>query len=274
MSAAPSNLQWDPEYQKVVAELAGVPLPQAQTAHDLRANTDLILRFAFSRVSPAPSVVQTVFHFTSKDGASLAITRFAPPTTAPGPGPAILYIHGGGLVAGSVPITSPAIAATAEKIDRPIFAVSYRLAPEHPFPTPLDDVYAALEWLRTNAATHGIDPARICVYGASAGGNLAAAVALLARDRGLTPPIAKQLLVYPMLDDRTKLATDSPLTALLTWTLRNNEIGWEAYLGGVDKTKVPSYAVPARMDDLSGLPRTYIDVGGCDLFAGEDIAVC
>ncbi len=153
----------------------------------------------------------------------------------------------------------------------PMLVVDYRVAPEHPHPTPVEDCYAALRWLTENASALGVDRTRIAVMGDSAGGGLAAGVSLLARDRG-GPPIAQQLLIYPMLDDRTQ-TPDPQLLPLLTWTYDDNVTGWAALLGdsaGIDA--VSPYAAPARATDVSGLPDTYIDVGDLDIFRDEDIA--
>jgi acetyl esterase/lipase len=153
--------------------------------------------------------------------------------------------------------------------------VDYRIAPEHPHPTPVEDCYAALRWLAEGAATLGVDPARIGVMGDSAGGGLAAGVCLLARDRG-GPPVAAQLLIYPMLDDRTH-TPDPALLPFLTWSYDDNITGWAALLGdkaridGAGTGAVSPYAAPARATDLTGLPDTYIDVGDLDIFRDEDI---
>jgi acetyl esterase/lipase len=153
----------------------------------------------------------------------------------------------------------------------PMLVVDYRIAPQHPHPTPVEDCYAALRWLADNAAKLGVDPSRIGVMGDSAGGGLAAGVSLLARDRG-GPPIAQQLLVYPMLDDRSH-TPDPQLLPFLTWTYDDNVTGWAALLGDSAGTDAVSpYAAPARVTDVSGLPDTYIDVGDLDIFRDEDIA--
>lgn len=146
----------------------------------------------------------------------------------------------------------------------------YRLAPEYPHPAPVEDCYAGLVWLSTHAQELGIDPARIGVVGLSAGGGLAAGVALLARDRGLSPPLAKQILFCPMLDDRN-VETDSASLPLMTWSWDDNWTGWNALLGkAAGSDSVSEYAAPARAKQLHGLPTTYIDVGSKDIFAKED----
>ena len=178
------------------------------------------------------------------------------------PGPALLWIHGGGYVIGSAQQDDELCRRFARVLGVTVVAVDYRLAPEHPYPAPLEDCYAALTWL---AALPAVDPARIAIGGASAGGGLAAALALLARDRGeITPTL--QVLAYPMLDDRSGSTPEHPNYRL--WGPKSNRFGWAAYLGNAD----PKVAVPARHDDLSGLPPAWIGVGTHDLFHDEDVA--
>lgn len=146
--------------------------------------------------------------------------------------------------------------------------MEYRLAPEHPFPTPPEDCYTALEWL---ARQPDIDAGRIAIGGQSAGGGLAAALALLAKERGEIRPVL-QLLSYPMLDDRTTTRTDIDMRRLRIWSPGSNQFGWRAYLGHATADgNVPPLAAPARYDDLSGLPPAWIGVGTNDLFHDEDV---
>jgi acetyl esterase/lipase len=178
------------------------------------------------------------------------------------PGPALLWIHGGGYVIGSAQQDDDLCRRFARDVGVTVAAVDYRLAPEHPYPAPLEDCYAALTWL---AALPAVDPTRIAIGGASAGGGLAAALALLARDRGEITPIL-QLLAYPMLDDRSGSTPENGNYRL--WGPKTNRFGWAAYLGNSD----PKVAVPARHEDLSGLPPAWIGVGTHDLFHDEDVA--
>lgn len=177
------------------------------------------------------------------------------------PGPALLWLHGGGYIIGTAQQDDALCRRFTRELGITVAAVDYRLAPEHPYPAPLEDCYAALTWL---ARLPAVDPARVAIGGASAGGGLAAALALLAHDRGEVTP-ALQLLAYPMLDDRSGSRPDNPKYRL--WSPKSNRFGWKAYLGTAD----PKVAVPARRDDLSGLPPAWIGVGTNDLLHDEDV---
>jgi acetyl esterase/lipase len=205
------------------------------------------------------------------DGAQVRVNLFQPEGAAQ-VRPAIVHIHGGGYVLGTADMTNAANAATALKLDCVIVSVDYRLAPETPFPGPLEDCYAALSWLHACAPELGVDPLRIAIAGESAGAGIAAGLALLSRDRG-DAPICFQSLVYPMLDDRTTADHTSPYAGEFVWNATSNHFGWAAYLrsapGGAD---ISCYAAPARARNLSGLPPAFINCGALDLFADEDIA--
>jgi triacylglycerol lipase len=183
--------------------------------------------------------------------------------------PAYLHLHGGGFVLGMPEINDGSNRDIADRQRCFVLSVDYRLAPETRHPGPLEDCYAALAWLFANAATFGIDTARIAIGGESAGGGHAASLALLARDRG-EYPICFQLLDSPMLDDRT---VTPPAYGEYTWGAAQNRFGWAALLGcEPGSAQVPAAAVPARAARLDGLPPTFIAVGAIDLFADEDIA--
>lgn len=186
--------------------------------------------------------------------------------------PALLWIHGGGYVAG----TAAGEAAIAQQIaleqDCVIVSVDYRLAPETRFPGSLEDNYAALKWLYAHAAELGVDPARIALMGTSAGGGHVAMLSAAARDRGEVP-VLFQLMLSPMLDDCTGSTRQPPPgVGELVWTAESNRFGWSSFLGvPAGSRRVPDGAVPARRVDLRGLPPTYIGVGSIDLFVGENI---
>jgi acetyl esterase/lipase len=190
------------------------------------------------------------------------------PATQSNPAPALLWIHGGGYVLGTPAQDDYLCRMVADQVGAVVVAPQYRKAPEHPFPVPLDDCYEALQWL---AARGDVDPGAIAVGGASAGGGLAAALALLARDRGEISPVF-QLLSYPMLDDRTATRTDLDERNARLWNNKSNRFGWTAYLGrGPGEPGTSSLAAPARSENLAGLPPAWIGVGTCDIFYGEDI---
>jgi acetyl esterase/lipase len=186
------------------------------------------------------------------------------------PLPCVVSIHGGGYIVGSYVDDDLRHDRWCPRLGYVGVAVDYRLAPETPYPGPLEDCYAALVWVHANAGPLGVDPARIGIGGFSAGGGLAAGLALLARDRGELP-VAFQQLVYPMVDDRRATPTSS--WAVPVWGPGSNTLGWSCYLGdrfGTDD--VPPYAAAARATDLEGLPPTFVGVGTLDLFCDEDVA--
>ena len=186
--------------------------------------------------------------------------------------PCIFHIHGGGYVIGSVDAQEAQHRGMAATLGCVIVTVDYRLAPETVFPGAVEDCYAALSWVFAAAADLGIDPERIGVMGESAGGGLAAGLALLARDRG-ERQLAFQHLIYPMIDDRTCTRPDPhPHAGEFIWTPAHNHFGWAALLGvEPGSAGVSPYAAAARAEDLTRLPRTYIATGGLDLFLEEGL---
>ena len=192
------------------------------------------------------------------------------PTGVTEPRPIVYSIHGGGMVTGTHRWGMPL--DWAGELGLVVVSVEYRLAPEHPHPAPVEDCYAGLLWTAEHAKEIGGDPDRIVLAGGSAGGGLAAAVALLARDRG-GPCAIGQMLMSPMLDDRNDTPSAHQMAGLGVWDRTSNETGWSALLGEARGTAdVSPYAAPARADDLSGLPPAFIDVGSAETFRDEDVA--
>jgi acetyl esterase/lipase len=192
------------------------------------------------------------------------------PTNVPAPMGAILHIHGGGYVIGTPDAEDLENRQFATDLGCVVVSVDYRLAPETPFPGPAEDCYAALVWLHDHAAELGVDPARIALKGESAGGGLAAGVALMARDRGEVP-VVFQCLTAPMIDDRPA-AEPHPYVGEFVWSRDSNRFGWAAYLGQEPGSAgVSPYAAAARATDLAGLPPALIVTGGLDLFLEEDL---
>ena len=184
--------------------------------------------------------------------------------------PCVYSIHGGGYVIGSCDTDDPKFDRWCQQFDIVGASVEYRLAPETPYPGPLEDCYAGLKWTVENAERLGIDQSRIGITGTSAGGGLCAALALLIRNRGEFQ-VQFQLLDCPMLDDR-QMTPSSQAEGLIIWSRASNTFGWKSYLGELyGGDDVPYLAAPSRADDLRGLPEAYVCVGGADGFRDEDI---
>jgi acetyl esterase/lipase len=204
------------------------------------------------------------------DGAHLDLSWYQSSTAEP-PGSAVLYLHGGGFIVPLLPVYDPIMRTYTKATGVPMLVVDYRVAPEHPHPTPVEDCYAALCWLAENADDLGVDPGRIAVMGESAGGGLAAGVALMARDRG-GPALAQQILMYAMLDDRMVGPDPHLPPEYLVFDYDDNRTGWGALLGHPrSSAEVSPYAAPARATNLSGLPEAYVDVGTLDILRDENI---
>ena len=182
--------------------------------------------------------------------------------------PGILYIHGGGMILGDIEANELTAAMLCEQVNAVIVSTGYRKAPEDPHPAQVNDCYAALNWMASHAGELGYDAQRLAVYGGSAGGNLAIATAMMARDTS-GPEIALVVAPYPMLDDRNELPSTHEITEVGIWDRAGNVEAWAWFLGG---KPADAYAAPARATDLSGLPPMFIDVGEMDLFRDEDIA--
>jgi acetyl esterase/lipase len=188
-----------------------------------------------------------------------------------GQGPGIYYVHGGGLIFGTRFTGLSTAVDWVDRLDVVAVTIEYRLAPEHPYPAAAVDVEAGWAWLRAHASELGAEPGRLVIAGASAGGGLAAGLVLRLRDGRAPLPVA-QLLMYPMLDDRNETGSSRQIVGIGVWDRISNETGWNAYLGeGHAFADGSGYAAPARADDLSGLPPTFIDVGSAEVFRDEDI---
>ena len=204
------------------------------------------------------------------DGSDLIVYSYRPANIGPD-SPAMLFTHGGGMIMASAEAYHATVSAYARDLGIVTLSTEYRLAPEYPFPIPLDDVHTAYRWLLTQAGPLGIDPKRIAVGGDSAGGGLTAALCQRVLDAGDPPPVF-QLLIYPMIDDRSSIIPAPEDRGQLLWTQGSNLFGWTSYLGRKPTLdSAPDYAAPARRADLSGLPPAWIGVGALDLFYDEDL---
>jgi len=208
-------------------------------------------------------------HVSGPDGD--VFVRIYQPTDRPATLPALVWIHGGGYVLGSVERDDLLARHLAKVAQCLVVSVEYRIAPEYPSPAAAEDCYAALKWLATHTSELGVELSRIAIGGASAGGGVAAGLALLTRDRAEVE-LTFQLLIYPMIDDRNVAPASETRPDTYVWTRENNLMGWQAYLGrepgGEDASP---YAAASRATDLSGLPPAYIPVGELDLFLNENI---
>ncbi|MBV1691425.1 alpha/beta hydrolase [Novosphingobium sp. G106] len=185
--------------------------------------------------------------------------------------PAILFTHGGGFVTGTALSSVASLQTLCKELECVAVSVDYRLAPETTFAGSIEDNYAGLKWLHTNAAQLGVDNRRIAVMGESAGGGHAALLAITARDRGEVP-LCFQCLIYPMLDDRTGVSRQMPShVGNIVWTAEKNRFGWESFLGVKPGGRSVPGGVPARVSNLAGLPPAWIGVGSIDLFVDEDV---
>jgi acetyl esterase/lipase len=278
------SYELDPELIPAMAALAGqaaaAPAPPRGDWKALRQAGEVGQAYLATLVPPSSGVQTATFHATTGDGASIELRWYTKTSQAgaepasqlvAGPGPAVVYAHGGGMVLGTLDLYDELVSWYVDRTSVPFLSVGYRRAPDEGTGTTLaQDVFAGLAWLLAHAGELGVDPARVAVMGDSGGGAPAAGAAILARDRGIA--LARQILVYPMLDDRNQ-TPDPDRAAYLTWTYDNNHTAWSAVLGdqlGADG--VPPVAAPARLADYASLAPAYIDAGDLDIFRDEDIA--
>jgi acetyl esterase/lipase len=268
---------FDPQIAPVMAAFAEraktAPPPAARGDwKTLRAATDGLLTHLATQAPQFRDVELKKLSCKTKDGASIELRWYSKKSAggaSASAGPAVVYAHGGGMICGNLEMYHPVVAQYVSQSEVPFLAVEFRYAPEHPGTTPMDDTFAAVQWLRENAREMNVDPARIAIMGDSGGGGIAAGVALLAREHKV--PLVRQILVYPMLDDRNT-TPDPALAPFTTWTYDANYTGWQALLGDKLGAKdVSPISAPARTTDFTGLAAAFIDVGELDIFRDEDM---
>ena len=246
------------------------PLFRKDTLRDVRAP---MLAKAVAALPADTATVSVETLSVPGEGAAPQVRVLAyRPTQMSGPSPALLHLHGGGYVVGSPERKGAEHRRLAVDLGCSIYSVDYRLAPETPYPGAVEDCYAVLRWLHENASRLDIDTGRIGVLGESAGGGLAASLALLVRDRGEFT-LLFQHLISPMLDDRTAVRPKAnPWTGEFAWTPEDNAFGWSALLGpALGGSEVSPYAAAARAHDLTGLPSTYLAIAALDLLLDEEL---
>ncbi|CUR56106.1 Alpha/beta hydrolase domain-containing protein [metagenome] len=251
----------------LAAEAGPAPTTPRGDVHALRTLVNTALAAIESVEAESPHVTFVDHSIAMSDGAVIAARWYTKAGSRPGS--AVLYVHGGGMIAGSVELYHRFVARNVDVTGVPFLSVDYRLAPEFAGTCLVDDAYAGLVWLVEHAAELGIDPTRIAVMGDSGGGGVAAGVAIAARDSAIL--LAKQILIYPMLDDRN-VAPDPHLSPMASWTYDNNFTGWSAVLGDdLGSDRVSPLAAPARLENFDDLAPAYVDVGDLDIFRDEGI---
>ncbi len=246
-------------------------LPAVGDWQGLRELSHAWMAWTDTLIAPYPDgyadVAVRTEHVDSADGTTVELRWFTKAGTRPGS--AVVFVHGGGMISGTLDLYDAVVARYVQATGVPFLAVDYRIAPEAQGATAAQDALAALGWLHQHAERLGVDARRIGIMGDSAGGGIAAGAAILARNVGVH--VAKQVLIYPMLDDRT-VVPNAALEPFLTWRYEDNVTGWGALLGrDVASGPVDPVVVPARLDDVAGLPPAYIEVGELDIFREEDI---
>lgn len=257
-----------PELREVFAVMPGMPITQ-ESIEGIRAG--IAQQISQLRSSSSPNVETTEKFVPGTEGNPEVRVLIHRPKAQTDVLPGIYYIHGGGYILGTAEMFSSGCEHYAEQFNCVVVNVDYRLAPEHPYPAPIEDCYSGLKWFAENATELNVDPERIVVVGASAGGGLTAALSLLARDRK-GPKIAAQFPLYPMIDDRCNTPSNEEITDERVWNGIGNRAAWDMYLGDFkDADDVPIYAAPARAEDYSDLPPTFTCIGDLDPFRDETI---
>ncbi len=257
---------YDPELRTLLAGLPPMPELNQETLPLLRP-------YASAPIEPllaGRAVTRREVTIPAPDGARIPLSIIRP-AGAGSTAPCVYWIHGGGMVMGDRYSQLDIPLEWLDRLGAVVISVDYRLAPEARGTTPVDDCYLGLTWAAEHAGELGVDPSRLVVAGASAGGGLAAGVALLARDRG-GPAIAAQVLIGPMLDHRNATVSSRQFAGTPgVWTREMNAFGWHSLLGHLGADEITAYLSPALADDLAGLPATYIDAGTAEVFRDEDV---
>jgi len=236
-----------------------------------RACFEEVMALAAARGPDASRVTRYDVGIARDAGKADLAVRVYRPANIQGVLPGLMYLHGGGMIMGSIAADDGFAAALSEAAGCAVVSVEYGLAPESSGLKPVEDCYDALLWLHGHSKAYDIDPECLGVFGCSAGGGLAAGLSMLARDRG-GPALRYQMLIYPMLDDRNTTMSSREIVDLGVWDRQANLEAWELFLGSdFNSDQVSPYVAPGRAQDLSGLPATYIEVGTLDLFFDEDV---
>ncbi|KAF5650785.1 lipase esterase [Fusarium tjaetaba] len=272
------TLRYEPEFWSVLEPLVPtLPKREPLSLDNIKAGREAReddMRAAFESLDTCPDVNQRSYNIETPDSYTISVLALTPGVAQDDPGPCLLHFHGGRMILGSAEIQAKPLAQLVSMTTVPVFSVNYRLAPEFKGTTPVQDSYTALLWLHSKAQEFNINPRRIGVMGESAGGGIAAGVALMARDKRLNPGLAKQVLIYPMIDD-CNIIPNKAIEPLAIWKTTDNTTGWAALLGDEagkpEAVSISYYSAPARAPSLAGLPPIFIDVRCLDIFLQENI---
>lgn len=269
MSASTQRDKLDPQSREgLEAALSVMPggFNAIPDIHERRKAVSDLIAAATAGIPPNPAVSSKSHYAPGPEAGQQLEVRIFRPTAADGVIPGLLYIHAGGMIMGSIDSEVQSCIMLAEQLGVAVASIDYRKAPEHPYPAQQEDCYAAASWVFDNAADLKIDVGNIGIFGSSAGGCLTIALALMARDRK-GPQFKYMMPIYPMLDDRNVTPSSKEITDVGIWDRAGALEAWDWYLAGQNADQ---YAAPARAEDLSGLPPTYIDVGQMDMFRDEN----
>lgn len=269
----------NPRYQKVAKELQPIIEHIMTVAGELdtsdiattRELHDSFIKAGLANLPAATDIVETRHSDLGfAENPDLKVIEYTPVDAKPNR-PALVWIHGGGLIFGFAEQDVVIMRELSRRLGCSCFSVEYRVAPEHPYPAASNDCYEALKWVHSHSEQLGLNPNKIAVGGTSAGGGLAASTAIRARDEGRVP-LCYQLLMYPMLDDTNVATPEGEGPEHLMWTAVHNRDGWNAYLGEArGSANVGAYAAPHRLESFEGLPPAMIICGDIDLFLNENL---
>ncbi|MDV6212777.1 alpha/beta hydrolase [Rhodococcus erythropolis] len=265
-------IAFDPEIASALTTAAlateGFDPPKRGDALALRELINPTFRASYEALDQESNVSTRDLSITASDGAVITARLYTPPIQPSGS--AVVYVHGGGMICGSIDLYDPLVRYYSDLTGVPFLAVEYRLAPEYQGIRPAQDCFEATRWFYEHAHEFGVDPNRIAVMGDSGGGGLAASVAIQARDHGIS--LARQILIYPMLDDRNT-DPDLELESTATWTYDNNFTAWQALIGeSLGSESVSALAAPARLVNFENLAPAYIEIGELDIFRDESLS--
>ena len=256
--------------EKVLPEL--LPILESDIRFDLNKDLEMMRNRKLPSIEKSVNVLTTARMIKGSES-ELLVKIYEPKDRQNVKLPAVFWMHGGGYVLGHPDVDDGICECFVKEVNCVVVSIDYRLAPEHPYPAAIEDCYAGLKWTADNAEELKIDTSRLAIAGASAGGGLTAALALMARDKGEIE-IVFQMPLYPMIDDRNVTPSSYEINEEnlpKAWNREANEIAWKMYLSNNASDQISYYAAPSRAKDLTGLPPAYTCVGQLDPFRDETL---